>query len=211
MEIIDLTQTLNNTTPVYPGTEGPKFTDATTIESDGFAVKLISMFSHTGTHMDSPSHMIKDAKSLDEFGISKFTGEGVVIDVSNVGRSIDVKHIQTTIGSISSIEYVLFHSNWDKKWGDAKYFIDFPILTKESANFLASLNIKGIGVDCISVDPIGDEIMMNHKILMKQEMVIIENLCSLEYLINRSFSFYCFPLRIENADGSPIRAVGMLK
>ncbi|MCK7481182.1 MAG: hypothetical protein M0C28_31290 [Candidatus Moduliflexus flocculans] len=84
-------------------------------------------------------------------------------------------------------------------------------MTKKSADYLATLDIKGIGVDCISADPVGDEKMTNHKVLMNSEIVIIENLCNLELLGERPFIFYCFPLKIESADGSPIRAVGIIK
>ncbi|MCK7481181.1 MAG: cyclase family protein [Candidatus Moduliflexus flocculans] len=107
MEAIDLTQLLNNNTPVYPGTAGPVINEATTIENDGFAEKLISMYSHTGTHMDSPSHMIRGAKSLDEFDASKYTGDGIVIDVSKTGSKIEVDHIRSAIGARNKIEFIL--------------------------------------------------------------------------------------------------------
>ena len=52
MKIVDLTHTIAENMPVYPGTEGPKLTTANTYETDGFKETLLKMYSHTGTHMD---------------------------------------------------------------------------------------------------------------------------------------------------------------
>ena len=67
MKVIDLTHIISAGMPVYPGTEGPKISQATTIEAEGFAEKLITMYSHTGTHMDAPGHIVAGARTLDQF------------------------------------------------------------------------------------------------------------------------------------------------
>ena len=67
---------------------------------------------------------------------------------------------------------------------------------------------KGIGFDVIGLDPIADTNLTRHKKLFaKTEIVNIENLCHLEQCGPGLFWFSCFPLKIENSDGSPIRAV----
>lgn len=48
MHVMDLTQTIGDTMPVYPGTEQPKLTQTNTIEKDGFKETLLRMYSHTG-------------------------------------------------------------------------------------------------------------------------------------------------------------------
>ena len=62
---------------VFPGTEPPVFEVGSAIETDGFEEKKITMFSHTGTHMDAPAHIIPGARKLDQFPIEKFCGQGV--------------------------------------------------------------------------------------------------------------------------------------
>ena len=57
MKVIDLTHTIRADMPVYPGTEPPKFEPANSYEKDGFQETLLSMFTHTGTHMDPPAHL----------------------------------------------------------------------------------------------------------------------------------------------------------
>ena len=66
MKIIDLTQLITASMPVYPGTEPPHLTVANTYETDGFRETLLSFFSHTGTHMDAPFHLFGDRTKLNE-------------------------------------------------------------------------------------------------------------------------------------------------
>lgn len=64
MKIIDLTHTIAENMPVYPGTEGPKLTTANTYETDGFKETLLKMYSHTGTHMDPPGPLVQPWKDI---------------------------------------------------------------------------------------------------------------------------------------------------
>jgi len=65
MKTIDLTQPLREGMPVYPGTEPPRLEVGCSITEHGFAEKRLSFFSHTGTHIDAPSHLLAKGKSLD--------------------------------------------------------------------------------------------------------------------------------------------------
>ena len=197
--------------PVYPGTEPPVIKDATTIEKDGFAEKLLSFFSHTGTHIDAPGHILKGKNTLDKFSADKFVGKGLVIDVTEcTSGKIEKDLLEKYSSEIEGCDFVLFKTGWDKKWGNESYFMDFPSLTSDAASWLCQFNIKGIGFDCISADSVIAADLPNHKIILNKNLIIIENLCNLEWLRGYSFLFSCLPLKIENSDGSPVRAVGIL-
>lgn len=210
MNVIDLTQNINEKMPVYPGTDKPLLKQATTIQNDGFAEKLLTMFSHTGTHMDSPAHMIEGAHTLDKFDISKFIGQGTIIDCSK-SQIINKKIIKDNIKNKKDLDFILFRTGWSSKWNDVCYFDNFPVLDEDAAIFLTTIGLKGIGVDCISIDAVGSQQMKNHMAILKNDMIIVENLCNLEQLLDMDFIFNCFPLKIEDADGSPIRAVGYIE
>jgi kynurenine formamidase len=211
MKIIDLTQTISSGMPVYPGTEPPVIKDATTIEKDGFAEKLLTFFSHTGTHIDAPGHILKDRFTLDEFSADKFVGKGLVIDVTKCSSGIIEKDLlEIHSAEIEGCDFVLFKTGWDKRWGNDTYFIDFPVLSEESSLWLSNFKIKGIGFDCISADSVDAADLTNHKIILNKNLIIIENLCNLDCLNGHLFLFSCLPLKIKNSDGSPVRAVGIL-
>jgi kynurenine formamidase len=54
---------------VYPGTEGPELIPTCAIVTDGFAEKIVRLYSHTGTHRDAPSHLIEGGPDLDSYPV----------------------------------------------------------------------------------------------------------------------------------------------
>jgi len=208
MKLIDLTHVVKPGMTVFPGTEAPVFEVGSSIDKDGFEEKKITMFSHTGTHMDAPAHIIAGARRLDEFPIGKFSGQACVVDVdSNDAVKIDVEVLESRGEAILESDFVILRSGWSQLWDSDEYFRNFPVLSPEAAQWLVEANIKGVGLDMISVDECDSTDFAVHNILLGADLVIIENLTNLELLPDSVFSFYCFPLRIDQADGSPVRAV----
>ena len=168
MKIIDLTQTISPEMPVYPGTEPPVFKTPVSIEEDGFLEKEITLFSHTGTHVDAPAHMRSAAPTLDEMDIEKFIGRAFVIDVSDQNKHVIEREILLPYTEqIESTEFALLYSGWSKYWGSQKYFVDYPVFSEEAAEWMCGFNLKGIGIDMISVDPVDAAHMSVHHIFLK--------------------------------------------
>ncbi len=207
--VLDLTHTLAEGMPVYPGTEPPTLQNANTVAQDGFAEKLLTMYSHTGTHIDAPAHMLAGGATLDQLGAGHFVGQACVLDVAGQ-RLIERTFLEAHASLIEGSDFVLFHTGWSRLWGQQAYFEAFPVLTLEATRWLAGRNLKGIGFDAISVDPVGSTDFPNHFVLFRQGMISIENLTGLEPLIGKRVLFSCLPLKIKEADGSPVRAVAIL-
>lgn len=208
--VIDLTHPICEDMPVYPGTEPPKLLPANTYEENGFKETLLHMFSHTGTHMDPPAHLFSDRKTLDAFPPEQFIGSALVIDCRDLkeGEEIPVSRIRAYGEDANSADFLLFALGWDKYWGTERYFGDYPCLSEEALDYIIEGHYKGIGFDVIGLDPIADENLTRHKKLFSAcEIVNIENLMNLDKCGPGLFRFSCFPLRIENCDGSPIRAI----
>lgn len=211
MKIIDLTHTIQKNMPVYPGTEPPSLERANTIEQDGFAELLLTMYSHTGTHIDAPCHMISAAKSLSDFDADKFVGKACVLDFTGIGSSeIGLSDIVAHEDKISKSDFVLIRTGWDKYWGRESYFEGFPVLSPDAARWLASFDIKGVGIDAISVDGVGSESFEAHFSFMEKEIIIIENLANLNCIEDEFFILSVLPLKLQDADGSPVRAVAIV-
>lgn len=206
MKVYDLTHTIKNDMPVYPGTEQPQLTTACTIEEAGYRETLLHMFSHTGTHMDAPAHMLLDGAPLDSYGTDKFTGTAVVVDCRGE-TDISLSLLQRY--DLDGVDFVLFCTGWDKKWGTPDYYEGFPCLTADAAAHLASLPLKGVGEDTISLDPCGSADFPNHITLLRADFVNTENLTGLDALIGRRFTFVTLPLKFENSDGCSCRAIAM--
>ena len=76
---------------------------------------------------------------------------------------------------------------------------------------MAELPIKGIGEDCISIDPCDSIDFPNHITLLGAGLVNTENLKNLDQLLGKSFLFAALPLKFENSDGCSCRAVAMVE
>ncbi len=206
---IDLTQLIGNKMPVYPGDPVPLITQKTTIANQNYRTSEISLGTHTGTHIDAPAHIIPSGMTLDSFPPEKFIGHGQVIDC----RQTSIITVDLFKQSLSSKtpDFVLIHTGWDANWGTDAYFQKSPEIDLETAEYLCTLGLKGIGIDAPSFDPVGSEDYSRHKLFLGSTILLIENLTGLQNLLGKQFIFSCFPLKIKNADGSPIRAVAIIQ
>ncbi|MCR1899596.1 cyclase family protein [Irregularibacter muris] len=211
MKIIDLTHTLYDDMPVFPGDEPPEFYSICTVEEEGFAQKKLIIYSHTGTHIDAPAHMLIQGRSLEEVDVNQFFGKAMVIDCGGGKKDrIELGDLLNYKDKIQKVDFVLFHTGWSKYWGSQSYYEGFPTLTEEAVQWLCSFSVKGIGIDTLSVDELHSQEFSNHYALLKNNIIIIENLTHLGKLPQDNFLFSCLPLKYKNADGSPVRAVAII-
>jgi len=75
MKIIDLSKTLYDHMPVYPGDPDVIIEQIQTFDKDGWNMKRIQINLHDGTHVNAPIHGTKDGKRLDQFYIDSFFGK----------------------------------------------------------------------------------------------------------------------------------------
>ena len=210
MRVIDLTHTIESGMSVYPGTEPPILEPANTYDRDGFRETKISMYSHTGTHMDPPAHLFRDRTTLDAFPPEQFIGKALVIDCTSLkeGEPITMDHLSRYGTKAETADFLLFYLGWDARWGSEAYFGDYPCIDDSVLEYILEGSYKGIGFDVIGLDPIADGNLTRHKKLFQtRDIINIENLCNLGLCGNDLFWFSCFPLKIRDCDGSPIRAV----
>lgn len=213
MKVIDLSHPVHWEMPVFPGTEPPRFEPANTLESDGFIETKLTFYSHTGTHLDAPAHMLLEGLSLDQFCIDDFIGTAAIVDCISTDEPglITWQHLQQYKEKISKVQFVIFKTGWSKYWGTEDYYRGFPTLTEEAASWLARLEkLKGIGVDTITIDQMDSTTFPIHHSLFAKNLLVVENLCNLEAVTTEYFTFSCLPLKTWHADGSPIRAVALI-
>ena len=210
MKTIDLTHLICPEMSVYPGTEGPQFSLASTVEKDKFQETVLSMYSHTGTHVDAPGHVFTDKAWLGDLDIGQFVGSAVVIDCRHLqaGEKITMECIASCREVADKADFLLFCTGWDRYWGTAEYFENYPCIDEEVAQYLVRMGKKGVGTDTISLDPVAS--LKLHRIVLEGgRMVIVENLTNLASVLYGMFTFCALPLKYPQADGSPIRAIAI--
>lgn len=211
MQIIDLSHTINNSITVFSTREKPDIKISNTHEKDGYAQKRITLYSHNSTHVDAPFHIIPGAPTLDQLPVESFYGKGLLADCRKSERNIEVSDLEKYEAGLHSTDFLLLFTGWYKKWNTPEYKFDFPVLSSEAAEWLMQFRLKGIGLDAISIDETESSELPIHHIVLGNGLIIIENLTNLEDLIGKNFNFSCLPLKIEEADGSPVRAVGIIE
>lgn len=188
---IDITKTLKPSMAVYEG--DPKFENDKifSIEKDGFNLNKISMGTHTGSHIDSPLHFIKNGMSVSEIDSRYFVTDTFLADVSKY------KFINSDVlknYDLSNVNSIVFKTESENIF-----------LTKDGAEYILKTDIILVGTDNMDIEDESDGDFCVHKLLLKNNILIAENL-DLKNVSEGFYKLYCFPLKIENADGSPVRA-----
>ena len=209
--LIDMTHTITQEIPVHPGDPAPVISKGSTITKDGCRTTQFSLCSHTGTHMDAPSHLLRDGRSLDEMPMSQFSGRATALDVSGVGPVITAEFLRSHHDDIYCADYILFYTGWEARWGTEAFLEDtYPVPDEEAAHYLVSCGLKGVGTDALSVDRLSGPSTV-HTILMKADQVILENLCLEKVRERKDFLFFALPMKFQDADAAPIRAFAELR
>jgi len=221
MKIIDLTHPISENMPMYPGTDTPKLHVASNHTEHGFMETLISLYSHTGTHIDAPAHLFASGLTLDEYPVEQFVGKALIVDCRMLkkGEKISMTLIEEKGNSLNEADFLLFLTGHDKLWGSSDYFRGFPLLSEEAVDRINRRKLKGIGIDAPSFDPVTideseqtlNELHNHCAILKTNRTVLLENLCNLDEVGNDLFLLCALPLNTVNADGAPARMIALVE
>ena len=209
MRVVDFTHVLRREMPVYPGTPLPELTVASTWERDGFHETRLTLHSHTGSHMDAPAHLFPAGATLDALPPARFAGTALVVPCAGAGAVLHMDLLAPVKAAADRADFLLFHTGWDRLWGQAAYFEGYPVPGEDVVDYLLASGKKGVGLDTVSVDPVGDWDLPIHRRLLGGGLVIVENLTNLAAAGGEPFTFCALPLHYEKADGAPVRAVGL--
>ena len=220
MKIIDLTHPIAENMPMYPGTGAPSLHVAFSHEEYGFMETLISLYSHTGTHIDAPAHLFANGVTLDKYPVDQFVGKALVIDCRKLKKDekISMPLLEEKGSALYEAEFILFLTGHSAFWGTPDYFGRFPVMSHEVVEWINLHKLKGIGIDSPSFDPVEvDELehavdeLHNHRTILKtNNTVLLENLCRIEETGDGLFTLCALPLNTLNADGAPARIIAMV-
>lgn len=194
--IYDVTQPLHPGMTVYPGDPEVNFKKVLGIEGDGVEVHSVSLGTHTGTHIDAPSHLLKEGKTVDRIDPAVLVGSAGLYEIEGIGR-IGLENIS----GLKMGRRVIIKTGFNINNG---WITVYPHILPDAARFLASCRISLLGIDTPSVDPPGSN--QCHRILLEAGIVIVENL-KLEGVPPGKYELLCLPLPLVGVDGSPARVL----
>ena len=215
MKIIDLTLTVSDKIPTFPGSPQPNLIPWENIKEDGYNLELLFLSSHTGTHMDAPHHFLEKGAKIHEISLKKLVSEAALIQSrKGSGESItktDIQKFEKKHGKIEGFSSVIFQTGWQRNLQKKYYFTKNPGLSVSAAKYLASKKISLVGIDSPSIDLGKDDKFSVHQIFAKKGILIVENLANLDKIKSPKFHLVVLPLKLKNATGSPVRAIAFVE
>ena len=215
MKVIDLTLTVSNKIPTFPGSPQPNFIPWEKIKDDGYNLELLFLSSHTGTHLDAPYHFLEKGAKIHEISLKKLVSEAVLIQSTKKSNEsitkTDIQKFEKKHGKINDFSSVIFLTGWQKNLQKKYYFTKNPGLSVLAAKYLASKKISLVGIDSPSIDLGADPKFSVHQIFAKKGILIVENLANLNRIKSSKFHLVVLPLKLKNATGSPVRAIAFVE
>lgn len=213
MKPLDLTLTISTSIPTFPDSPKPQFILWSTLKDDKYNLELLFLSSHTGTHLDAPYHFVKNGIKIHQIPLDRLVGNGILIKIrKGKNQSItknDLILFERKHGNIPKNSSIFFYTEWQKNLNSNYYFINNPGLSESAATYLVSKKINLVGIDSPSIDLGQDKIFKVHKILAKNNILIVENLSNLNKISSKQFDFVILPLKLKDATGSPVRAIAI--
>ena len=217
-QFIDLSHTIEDGMITYKGFPAPVICDFWSREHSSqfygkdtsFQIGKIEMIGNTGTYLDSPFHRYAHGNDLADLNLESLSNiEGILIDCS--AKESGQPQMSDFLGKDVRDKAVLVRTDWSKKWGTNAYFHGHPYITKAMAKYLQESEVKLVGIDSYNIDDTTDEKRPVHSILLASGIPIVEHMCNLESLVNKSFLFSAVPPKIKSMGSFPVRAHAILR
>ncbi|TYL52829.1 cyclase family protein [Agromyces mariniharenae] len=205
----ELSHRITSGMQVYPGDPGVEIGVALELARDGVDVAQLHLGSHTGTHLDAPSHTVSGGRTTGGIGLDELVGEALVVHLEGLAprQRYGVAELATALGGEVPEQLppiVVVDTGWASRFGtDAA--LEHPAIDPDAATELLRRGMRLLAVDTLSPDPTGGDGFPVHDVVLGGDALIVENLTGLEGLPERVRIGF-FPLPID-ADGAPVRAV----
>jgi len=201
----------------------------------GWAHDILTLSTHSGTHMDAPWHYhptseSKRAKTIDEMPLELAYGDGVVLDMRHkkAGEVINVADLQEALQKINyqlkPLDIVLIMTGTDKFWDTPRYITDYAGAGREATIWLVDQGVKVVGTDAPGWDrPFMYQakefqqthnkslIWEGHYAGIEREYFQMEKLANLDQLPPYGFKVCCFPIKIQRASAAWVRPVAIIE
>jgi arylformamidase len=224
MRVIDLTMRITPSIRVYPGSPQPSFIPWSKFDQHGYDSEAMFMSTHTGTHVDAPSHFKPGLASIDMISTDRFVCNAILIRARKHANQL-IEEQDLGNHQIRQGDAVVIATGWEKRSGRRNYMSENPGLSEQAASYLARKKVNAVAIDCPSIDAGADSKFIAHNILLPHNILVVENLCNLDKVASSSSSrgrsgrssnndttliLIISPLKLGGATGSPARVLALL-
>jgi len=222
--VVDLTHTYDAQFPTFDGAPGIEYEWAVEFADSGYQLHKLTIFEHTGTHIDAPFHFSEDGISVDQLEPQKLVAPLAIIDITDraaqdANATVEAADIERWIsenGDLPAGAVVALRSGWAKKVKEASFRNDpegnfaFPGFGKSATDLLLELDAAAIGVDTLSLDPGNSADFAVHNSWLPAGRYGIEGLKNLEELPVKGATIVVGAPTHRGGTGGPARILALL-
>ncbi len=203
MKIIDISWPITQNITQYKNQKNVTFINKQVFEKDRMRSTAITLGSHTGTHIDAPSHFIEDGNTIDAYSLEKLIGPCMVVDCTHSENAITVDNLKSI--TIPENIIILFKTKNSTFPSDAPFEYNFIYLDQSAAEYLVQQNVKAVGIDYLGIErnQPGHE---THVTLLQKDIPIIEGL-RLQNVKAGTYELYCLPIALQSLEAALARAI----
>jgi len=200
----DISRSLSPRTGTWPGDVSFSLRQTFSQQQENSVnVGCIQMSIHTGTHIDAPYHFEPEGERCHQLDLTAFWGPAQVVQVSRHQGALEIEDLAGV--DLRLAPRLLLHTPASKIPDEV-----FPSsIVYPSAGLTAVLAEAGIvllGTDAPSMDALDAPRLPGHKNLYRYGISILEGL-NLNGVPDGLYELCAMPLKLQDADGSPVRAV----
>jgi kynurenine formamidase len=166
-KVIDLTHAWDGSFPTFDGNPGILYEPSVKFADSGYQLWKLTIFEHSGTHIDAPLHFTADGTSVADLPVEKLMCPLCVLDLTAKATEdpnamvepADIEAWVSANGAIPAGACVALNSGWGAKVATPEFrntpdgALAFPGFSKAATDMLAGLDVACIGVDTLSLDP----------------------------------------------------------
>jgi arylformamidase len=204
-QLFDISIPVMNGGVVYPGNPEIHIERQQDMARGGSSnVSLLSIGSHTGTHVDAPLHMIPEGAGVDAIPLDALIGPALVVAFDDDVMAVTEAYLRSK--SIAGHERVLLKTRNSRFIRERDFHRDYTYLAPDGAEYLVSLGVRLVGIDYLSIEQFHSGHHRTHTTLLSRGVVIVEGL-DLSAPPPGTYDLYCLPIQLGGIDGAPARAV----
>ena len=199
----DISPPVHTGTPVFPGDTPYSQAWAATITPDcPVNVSALQLSPHVGAHADAPLHYDPAGEAVGALALEPFLGPCRVIHAIACGPLIEWRHIAHAVDKLPTRVLVRTYERMPQDHWDGALSAYAP----DTVERLADLGVVLIGIDTASIDPADSKALPSHQVIRRRGLRVLENLV-LDAVPEGDYELIALPLKLTQADASPVRAV----
>ena len=221
-DLIDLTLTLgSDRISLVPGLVGVETESIQTHETHARSNQKLCLATHVGTHVDAPFHFVDGATTVENMPLEKYAGPAILLDLRSVSKGqepLTIAEITEAGANPESVkdQIIVLFTGWaEAESGGPRFYGHGPYLGTDTAGYLADCGANAVAVD-FPIDKHPDTPLSTikdfpvHRLLLGQNIPLIENLINLDKLVGKQFELWALPLKLKGGDGAATRAVARI-